>query len=123
MWTRCQRSEYYYLSCSGLYDRKEIGILRALGASKRNVSEVFNAETFIIGLISGALGIIIATLLNFPINNILADQIGTDAIKATLTPEYALVLIVISVIITMIGGFIPSKNAAKKDPVIALRTE
>lgn len=102
---------------------KEIGILRALGASKRNVSEVFNAETFIIGLISGALGIIIATLLNFPINNILADQIGTDAIKATLTPEYALVLIVISVIITMIGGFIPSKNAAKKDPVIALRTE
>lgn len=102
---------------------KEIGILRALGASKHNISQVFNAETFIIGLCSGVLGIIISMLLTIPINAILASILGAGVVNASLPILYALALIVISLAITVVAGLLPAKKAAKKDPVIALRTE
>ncbi len=102
---------------------KEIGILRAIGASKRNISQVFNAETFIIGICSGILGVGLSWLLIIPINSIIHALTDNPNVNAVLKPEYALVLVVISIIITVIGGFIPAKKAAKKDPVIALRTE
>ena len=102
---------------------KEIGVLRAIGASKRNISQVFNAETFIIGLISGALGIIVTLILIVPINEIIHSVTGNLEINAQLPVEGAVVLIVLSVVLTLIGGLIPSKQAAKKDPVIALRSE
>ena len=102
---------------------KEIGILRALGASKRNISQVFNAETFIIGFCAGALGIILSEILIIPINSIIPSLAEDVDIKAHLPVIYSLALILISMAMTMIGGFIPAKRAAKKDPVIALRTE
>ena len=102
---------------------KEIGILRALGASKRNISQVFNAETFIIGFCAGALGIIISEIALFPINAIIRRLADGIEVTARLPILYSAVLILISMTMTMIGGFIPAKRAAKKDPVIALRTE
>ncbi len=102
---------------------KEIGILRSLGASKSNISQVFNAETFIIGCCSGILGIIVSLIAILPINAIIASLTGINDLKAQLPLYSALILIVISIVITMIGGLLPAKSAAKKDPVIALRTE
>ncbi len=102
---------------------KEIGILRALGASKRNISQVFNAETVIIGLISGVLGVGISMVLTVPINAILRSLTGSQTVAASLPISNGAILIAISVAITVIGGLIPAKRAAKKDPVIALRTE
>jgi len=101
---------------------KEIGILRALGARKKDITRVFNAETFIIGAASGALGILIARLMLIPANAILYSLTDLENV-AVLNPVHALALITISVILTLIGGFIPAKMAAKKDPVNALRTE
>lgn len=102
---------------------KEIGILRAIGASKRNVSSMFNAETVIIGFISGTLGVVITALLCIPINIIMRELTGIANLKAILPFGTALVLIAISVLLTMFAGIIPSRSAAKKDPVVALRTE
>ena len=102
---------------------KEIGILRAIGASKKNVSSMFNAETVIIGFTSGVLGVVITYLLCFPINAIVQGLTGIKALKAILPVEVAIVLVIISVLLTLISGIIPSRSAAKKDPVVALRTE
>ena len=102
---------------------KEIGVLRAIGASKKNISSIFNAETFIIGLISGLLGIGVTLSLIPPINYIIHSVTGNTAINAALPIAGAIILIVLSVILTLIGGLIPSKQAAKKDPVTALRSE
>lgn len=108
---------------SVLERKKEIGILRAIGASKGNISQVFNAETFIIGLCAGLLGIIITLLLLIPGNALIHHLAGTSNINAVLQPVPALILILLSVILTLIGGLIPSRKAAKSDPVTALRTE
>ena len=102
---------------------KEIGILRALGASKKNISQLFNAETFIIGIFSGIIGIGITLLLLIPINNVIQTVSKIEDLSAVLPLESAGILILISIIITVIGGLIPSRSAAKKDPVEALRTE
>ncbi len=102
---------------------KEIGILRAIGASKKDVSRVFNAETFIIGFTAGAIGILMTLLLNIPINIIVHDLTGIYALNATLPWVGGAALVVISVVLTFIAGLIPSGLAAKKDPVEALRTE
>lgn len=102
---------------------KEIGILRAMGASKRNISQVFNAETFIIGFCAGLLGVGISALLTIPINAILQSILGAESLTVSLPVVSAFVLIVLSMVITIIGGLLPAKKAAKKDPVIALRTE
>ena len=102
---------------------KEIGILRAIGASKRDVSGMFNAETMIIGFTSGLLGVIVTYLLCIPINAILNYLTGIANLKAILPFPAALILIAISVSLTLISGIIPSRSAAKKDPVVALRTE
>ena len=102
---------------------KEIGILRAIGASKRNISQVFNAETFIIGFCSGIIGIAITLLLLIPRNSIIHAVTDSTAVNAALPPVSAVVLIILSMVLTFIGGLIPAKNAAKKDPVTALRTE
>ena len=102
---------------------KEIGILRALGASKKNISQLFNAETFIIGIFSGIIGIGITLLLLIPINNVIQTVSKIEDLSAVLPLESAGVLILISIIITVIGGLIPSRSAAKKDPVEALRIE
>lgn len=102
---------------------KEIGVLRAIGASKRNISQVFNAETFIIGLCSGAMGVGISLLLLIPINAVIHSLTGITSITAQLPVVNAITLVVLSVALTLIGGLIPSKKAALKDPVIALRSE
>ena len=102
---------------------KEIGILRAIGASKRNISQVFNAETFIIGLCSGIIGIGLSELILIPSNAIIHSLMGTTDVNATIPIVAGIVLVVISILLTLIGGLIPAKKAAKKDPVIALRSE
>ncbi len=102
---------------------KEIGILRAIGASKRNVSSMFNAETVIIGFTSGLLGVLITYFLCIPINLILHYFTGIAVLNAFLPIPSAIALVVISVVLTLIAGIIPSRSAAKKDPVVALRTE
>ena len=102
---------------------KEIGILRAVGASKRDVSRVFNAETLIVGLGAGLIGIGVTLLLIIPINAILLHFTGIVGLKASLPIEGAVILVVISALLTIIAGLIPSRVAAKKDPVVALRTE
>lgn len=101
---------------------KEIGILRAIGASKKDISRVFNAETIIIGLISGLLGIGITILLTIPINSVIYSLTGV-VVKAKVPFGAGVILVVLSIILTTIGGLIPAKIASKKDPVIALRTE
>ncbi len=101
---------------------KEIGILRAVGASKKDVSRVFNAETFIVGLAAGLVGIGLTELLIIPINMLIQTIAEIDA-KAFLDPAAAVILVAISVGLTLLAGLIPSRNAAKKDPVVALRTE
>jgi ABC-type antimicrobial peptide transport system permease subunit len=108
---------------SVLERRKEIGILRAIGASKKNISSVFNAETFFIGLLAGLLGVIITRLLLIPGNAIIHHLTNSVDINAFLPLGAAIVLVILSVILTMIGGLIPSKKAARSDPVEALRTE
>lgn len=102
---------------------KEIGILRAIGASKKNISQVFNAETFIIGLCSGVIGIGISLLLLLPGNAIIHVLTKSQEVNAALPPVGAVVLIILSMLLTMLGGLIPSKKAARKDPVAALRSE
>lgn len=101
---------------------KEIGILRAMGASKKDISRVFRAETFIVGLIAGLIGIGLTILLNIPINLIIKKVVNISNI-ASLPIEGGIILVIISMILTMIAGLIPSKMASKKDPVVALRTE
>ena len=102
---------------------KEIGILRAIGASKRDISRVFNAETFIVGLTAGLIGILVTALLNIPINIIVHDLTGIMSLKSSLPVLGAVFLVLISVVLTFIAGLIPSGLAARKDPVIALRSE
>ncbi len=102
---------------------REIGILRALGASKKNVSSLFNAETFIIGLTSGLMGVLITYLLSFPINYIIERLTGIATLKIFLPLQAAGIFVLISVVLTLFAGIIPSRSAAKKDPVVALRTE
>ena len=101
---------------------KEIGVLRALGARKKDITRVFNAETFIIGVFSGLLGVAIAYLLTIPTNKIIEDLSGLAGV-AKLNPIHSIILIIISLTLTVIGGFIPSKMASRKNPVEALRTE
>lgn len=108
---------------SVLERKKEIGILRAIGASKRNISQVFNAETGIIGLCAGLIGIGLSLLLLIPGNALIHYLAGTTSVSAVLPVVPALVLIALSIILTLIGGLIPSKKAAKSDPVTALRTD
>jgi len=102
---------------------KEIGILRAIGASKKNVSGMFNAETVIIGFTSGLIGVLLTYLLTIPINIIIHHLTGIYNLSAYLPVSVAVVLVVISMLLTLISGIIPSRSAAKKDPVVALRTE
>lgn len=102
---------------------KEIGILRAIGASKNDVSSMFNAETLIIGFTSGALGVVVTYILCIPINLILHALTGIATLSAFLAPSSAVILVLISMGLTLISGVIPSRSAAKKDPVVALRTE
>ena len=108
---------------SVLERKKEIGILRAIGASRHNVSQVFNAETFIIGFCAGAMGIGITLLLLIPANSIIRSLADGVNVKAALPPVAAVVLIGLSVVLTLLGGLIPSRKAAKSDPVTALRTD
>ena len=102
---------------------KEIGVLRALGASKRNVSQVFNAETLIIGFTAGLMGIGISELILIPGNMVIRSLTGAADVKAFIRPEHALFLILLSTVLTLIGGIIPARAAARRDPVAALRTE
>ena len=108
---------------SVLERRKEIGILRAIGASKHNVAEVFNAETFIIGLCSGVIGVGLCLLLLIPGNMLIHSIAGTSSVTAVLPPKAALVLIALATLLTILGGLIPARSAAKCDPVAALRSE
>ena len=108
---------------SVLERRKEIGILRAIGASKHNVSEVFNAETFIIVMCSGVIGVGLCLLLLIPGNMLIHSIAGTTSVTAVLPPKAALVLIVLATLLTILGGLIPARSAAKCNPVTALRSE
>ena len=108
---------------SVLERRKEIGILRAIGASKHNVSQVFNAETFIIGLCSGVMGVVLCLLLLIPGNMLIHHIAGDVNVVASLPPQAALILIVLATLLTMLGGVIPARSAAKSNPVKALRSE
>jgi putative ABC transport system permease protein len=102
---------------------KEIGILRAIGASKKNVSSMFTAETVIIGFAAGLLGVVVTYLLCIPINALIHYLTGIPNLNAILPINAAAILVGISVMLTLIAGTIPSRSAAKKDPVVALRTE
>ena len=102
---------------------KEIGILRALGARKIDISRVFNAETGIIGLVAGVIGVVITYILSIPINIIVNVKAGMVLNLCSLNPLTALAMIGLSIVLTLIAGLIPSRMAAKKDPVVALRTE
>ena len=102
---------------------KEIGVLRAIGASKKNISSIFNAETFIVGLCAGILGILTTLVLLIPTNSIIHAVTNNMDITAVLPMQGAIILVILSVLLTLIGGIIPSKQAAKKDPVLALRSE
>ena len=107
-----------------IYERtKEIGILRSIGASKRDISSVFNAETLIIGFCAGAIGIIASMLLCIPLNLIVRSLTGIDTLTAVLPWRAGIILVLISMVLTLIAGIIPSRIAAKKDPVAALRSE
>ena len=107
-----------------VYERtKEIGILRAMGASKHNISSIFNAETFIIGLLSGLFGIGISYLFIPIINSVIHHFTGDIPLNAMLNISSAIILVILSIILTLIGGLIPAKAASRKDPVEALRTE
>ena len=108
---------------SVLERKKEIGILRALGASKHNISQVFNAETFIIGALAGILGIILTHIILVPGNMLIHHLTNNYNVNAYLPFTATLILIVLSITLTLIGGIIPSKKAAKSDPVTALRSE
>ena len=108
---------------SVLERRKEIGILRAIGASKHNVSEVFNAETFIIGMCSGVIGVGLCLLLLIPGNMLIHSIAGTNSVTAVLPPRAALILIVLATLLTILGGLLPARSAAKCNPVTALRSE
>lgn len=108
---------------SVLERKKEIGILRAIGASKHNVAQVFNAETFIIGFLAGLIGIGITLLLLIPTNSIIKSISNGVEVKAVLPIGAGIILIILSTVLTLIGGIIPSKKAAKEDPVLALRSE
>ena len=112
-----------FISISISYKKREIGILRATGASKKNVSGLFNAETVMIGLFSGVIGCCVTWLLCLPINLLLHALTDIETLSAVLPLPVAGVLTLISVLLTLIAGIIPSRSAAKKDPVIALRTE
>ena len=101
---------------------KEIGILRSIGASKKDISRVFNAETLIVGFVSGALGILVTVLLNIPISLIIEHFADIKGL-AELPLGGGIILVIISMTLTLISGLIPSRVAAKKDPVVALRTE
>ena len=102
---------------------KEIGILRAIGASKKDISRVFNAETVVVGLCAGIIGILITLLLLIPINIVFLKVTGIAALKAKLPVIGGVILVAISVLLTFVAGLIPSGMAARKDPVEALRTE
>ena len=102
---------------------KEIGILRAIGASKKNVSRMFNAETMIVGFSAGLLGVVVTYILCIPINMILHEVTGIGNLSAIFPWQAAIILVIISILLTLISGIIPSRSAAKKDPVVALRTE
>ena len=102
---------------------KEIGILRALGSRKKDVSRIFNAEAGILGFTSGVLGVAVATALTVPINKLVAKSLDISGFNASVSPSTAVSLIILSVVLTLIAGFIPSRIAAKKNPVEALRTE
>ena len=102
---------------------KEIGILRSIGASKSDIRKVFMSETLIIGLLSGLIGVGLTTLINIPITNVIRNLTGIEYISSTLPPLAGLILIIISVILTLIAGIIPSSMAAKKDPVKALSAD
>ena len=108
---------------SVLERKKEIGILRAMGASKHNVAQVFNAETIIIGTLAGLIGVGITLLLIIPTNQIIASIANGVNVKAVLPPVAGIILIVLSIVLTLIGGVIPSRKATKEDPVLALRSE
>ena len=103
---------------------KEIGILRAMGASKGNIAQVFNAETILIGLASGLIGVGVAVALTFPMTAVMRTMMeGAENVRAFITPVQAAILIGLSMVITFVGGIIPSRKAAHKDPVAALRSE
>ena len=102
---------------------KEIGVIRALGGRKKDVSHLFNAETFIIGFLSGTFGILITYLIQFVLNTIIHANFPAISAIAALPIPSALIVILISILLTVIAGFIPSRSAARKDPVVALRTE
>lgn len=108
---------------SVLERRKEIGILRAIGASKRNISDVFNAETFLIGLLAGIMGVIAAWILTFPLNTVLHRVTGYRELNAVLPWDKAAMLVALSVVLTLLGGMIPARKAANSNPVEALRSE
>ena len=108
---------------SVLERRKEIGILRAMGASKHNVAQVFNAETIITGFLAGLIGVGISLFLLIPINALIHKLAESSEVSAVLPWQAGVILVVLSVILTLIGGLIPSKSASRQDPVTALRTE
>ncbi len=101
---------------------KEIGIMRSLGARKKDISRIFNAETILVGLTAGTLGVLLAYLLILPVNLVISNLIDIDGFS-TLPISYSVLLILLSTSLTLISGLIPSRIASRKDPVIALRTE